>query len=37
MPTDDRALSNLGIEMTNLNISCDLFIAADTYIVFILC
>lgn len=30
-PTDDKQLSTMGINMTNDNISCDLFIAAESY------
>ena len=32
-PTDDKNISNMGINMTNENISCDIFIAADSFMV----
>jgi protein transport protein SEC24 len=32
-PTDEKQLSTMGINMTNENISCDLFIASETYTV----
>jgi hypothetical protein len=32
-PTDDKQLSTMGINMTNENISIDLFVASESYIV----
>jgi hypothetical protein len=32
-PTDDKQLSNIGVTLTNENISCDLFVSCDNYVV----
>ena len=32
-PTDDKNISNMGINMTNENISCDIFVSTDSFIV----
>jgi hypothetical protein len=32
-PTDDKSISNMGINLTNENISCDIFVASDSFIV----
>lgn len=32
-PTDDKKISTMGINMTNENISCDLFLTSESYIV----
>ena len=32
-PTDDRQISSLGINLTNENISCDVFVTNDNFIV----
>jgi hypothetical protein len=34
-PTDERKLSNIGINLTNDNVSCDIFVASDSFIVLI--
>ncbi len=31
--TDDKQLSNMGINMTNENISCDIFVSSDNFVV----
>lgn len=31
--TDDKQLSNMGINMTNENISCDVFVTSDNFVV----
>jgi len=31
--TDDKQLSNMGINMTNENISCDIFVTSDNFVV----
>jgi hypothetical protein len=32
-PTDDRQLSTMGVNMTNENISCDIFLTSENYVV----
>jgi protein transport protein SEC24 len=32
-PTDEKQLSTMGINLTNENISCDMFIASESYVV----
>lgn len=32
-PTDDKQLSNMGLNMTNENISCDIFVTNESYVV----
>jgi hypothetical protein len=32
-PTDDRQLSTMGVNMTNDNISCDIFLSSENYVV----
>ena len=35
-PTDEKQISRLGVDLTNENICCELFISAETYCVFFL-
>ena len=35
-PTDDKQICKLGVDLTNENICCELFITAETYCVYIL-